>query len=175
MHLAMEMEESYIPRSLRKIGNICNMPDQQFLRRIIDENLYLIHIQHATVTDKHVLAYCTPRWWRDFFFDPNRSQSFYSTSRISKSVKRPLKVSLTQIIIFTVWPSYPSLRRKYTVTLPLVKFRMPPVCWKALERDLTAMNYWISSDTCPKFVGSMSTSVMLSRKLWLSKSRSGSA
>jgi len=91
MDLAMEMEESYIPRSLRKIGNICNMPDQQLLRRFIDENLYLIHIQHARVTDKYVLAYCTPRWLRDFFFDPNRSHSSYSTSRIIEKCQMAVK------------------------------------------------------------------------------------
>lgn len=88
MHLAME---SYIPRSLRKIGNICNMPDQQLLRRFIDENLYLIPIQHTKVTDKHVLAYCTPRWLRNFFFDPNRSRSFYSTSRIIEKCQAAVK------------------------------------------------------------------------------------
>jgi hypothetical protein len=91
MHLAMEMKELYIPSSLRKIGNICNMPDQQLLRRFIDENLYLIHIQHIKVTDKYVLAYCTPRWLRAFFFDPNRSRSFYSTSRIIEKCQAAVK------------------------------------------------------------------------------------
>jgi hypothetical protein len=77
MHLAMEMKESRMPKSLRKIGNTYNIPDQQLLRRSIDENLYLILIQHKKVKDKLVLAYCTPRWLREFVFDPNRSKLLF--------------------------------------------------------------------------------------------------
>ena len=91
MHLAMEMEESRMPKSLRKIGNICNIPDKRLLRTFIDENFYLFHIQHKRVKDKLVLAYCTPRWLRDFFFDPNRSRSFYSASWIIEMCQAAVK------------------------------------------------------------------------------------
>jgi len=68
------------PRSLREIGNFCNILDQQHLKKFIDEYSYLIHTQHKKIKDRHVLGYYVPHWLCDFFFDPYRSQSLYSTS-----------------------------------------------------------------------------------------------
>ena len=69
-----------VPKSLREIGKFCNIPDQQRLRKFVDEHSHLIHVRHKQIQDKHVLGYYVPRWLCDFFFDPNRSQRFYSTS-----------------------------------------------------------------------------------------------
>ena len=61
------------PKSLREIGNFCNILDQQCLRKFIDEHSYLIHIRHKQIKDKHVLGYYVPHWLCDFVFDPNQS------------------------------------------------------------------------------------------------------
>ena len=86
MHLAFQIEDNGrtapMPKSLREIGDICDIPDQQLLRRLLEEHTFSIHTQSKEVEDKHVLAYYVPRWLRGFFFDPNRSRRFYSTSWI---------------------------------------------------------------------------------------------
>jgi len=77
------MEDTWEARlSLRKIGDICNIPDRRLLKRFIEEHAFLIHTRPNRVEDKHVSAYYVPRWLRGFFFDPNRSKCSYSTSWI---------------------------------------------------------------------------------------------
>jgi hypothetical protein len=51
----------------------------------------LIHITHKKVEDKHLLVYCVPYWLRDFFFDPHRSRSFYSTSWVINKCQQAMK------------------------------------------------------------------------------------
>ena len=80
IHLAFGIE-GYVPRSLREIGDICNTPHEQRLRRLEDEHSYLIRM-HIKVKAKYVLQYYVPNWLRGFFFDPNRSQYLYSTSLV---------------------------------------------------------------------------------------------
>jgi len=86
MHLVFQMEDGgyEIPRStsLREIGNICNIPDRQLLKRFVEERTFLIHTQPQKVEDKRVLEYYVPRLLRGYFFDPNRSRCSYSTSWI---------------------------------------------------------------------------------------------
>jgi len=82
--------EGYTPRSLREIGNICNTPDRQLLRRFVDEHPYLIRI-HRKVEDKYVLGYYVPIWLRDFFFDPDRSRYLYSTSLVIDKCQKAIK------------------------------------------------------------------------------------
>jgi hypothetical protein len=79
-----------MPRSFREIGNICNTPDRQRLRRFVDEHSYLIRI-HEQVEDKYVLGYYVPLWMRDFFFDPNRSRHLYSTSLVIDKCQMAIK------------------------------------------------------------------------------------
>ena len=79
-----------MPRSLREIGDIYNIPDRQRLRRLVDERSNLIHI-HTRVEAKYVLQYSVPNWLRDFFFDPNRSRSLYSTSLVIDNCQKAIK------------------------------------------------------------------------------------
>jgi len=81
--------EEYTPRSLREIGNICNIPDRQRLR-FVDEHSYLICI-HPWVKDKYVLSYYIPMRTRDFCFDPNRSPYLYSTSLVIDKCREAIK------------------------------------------------------------------------------------
>ena len=71
-------------KSPQEIINICNLPDKWVLKRFVDENSHLIHIGYKrdqrVEEGKPVLGYYVPHWLRGFFFDPNRSQSLYSTS-----------------------------------------------------------------------------------------------
>jgi hypothetical protein len=67
--------------TLKQIGNICNTPDRQRLRRFVGEHSYLIRT-HIKVEDKCVLGYHVPNFLRTFFFDPNRSRYLYSTSLV---------------------------------------------------------------------------------------------
>ena len=82
---------------------------------------------------------------------------------LSTTVKRPLiALSLTQILILTTsTASYTSLRRRRhhpsPVKFPLTTLRMPPIYCKVLETNLTDMSYCFSSNTCLKFIGSIST------------------
>ena len=89
IHLAFGLDE-YIPRSLREIGNICNIPDRQRLRRFVDEHSYLIRI-HQKLKDKYVLSYYVPMRTRDFCFDPNRSPYLYSTSLVIDKCQKAIK------------------------------------------------------------------------------------
>jgi hypothetical protein len=96
VHLVLaEIEESgriiTTPRSLEEIGNIYPTLDRQLLRRFIKEHSYVMHITHKMVDDKHLLAYCVPSWLRDFFFDPDRSRSFYSTSWVIDKCQQAMK------------------------------------------------------------------------------------
>jgi hypothetical protein len=87
MHLAFEMMEDDDmcpePRSLQEIAEICDILDRQLLKRFVEEHTSLIYARPQMVEGgKHVSAYYVPRWLRGFFFDPNRSRYFYSTSWI---------------------------------------------------------------------------------------------
>ena len=82
--------EAYVPTTLREIGNICNIPDQQRLRKFVDEHPHLIRI-HTKVTDKCVLRYYVPTWMRDFFLNPNRSRYLYSTSLVIDKCQKAIK------------------------------------------------------------------------------------
>jgi len=82
--------EGYVSRTLREIGNICNTPDQQRLKRLVDEHSYLIRIP-LKVEDKYVLGYHVPIWIRDFFLDPNRSRYLYSTSLVIDECRKAIK------------------------------------------------------------------------------------
>jgi len=84
------MLEGYIPRTLKAIGNICDIPDRQRLRRFVDERSYLIRV-HGKPKDKYVLMYYIPTWMRDFFFDPTRSRYLYSTSLVIDECQRAIK------------------------------------------------------------------------------------
>jgi len=79
-----------MPSSLREIGNICNTPDQQRLRRFLDEHSYLIRIP-VKVDDKYVLQYYVPNWMGDFFFDPNRSRCLYSASLVINECQKAIE------------------------------------------------------------------------------------
>jgi len=65
-------------RTLREIETITNAPDQQHLRMFVNDST-LIHIQYLNVNNKYLLMYSISHWLWDFTFDPNRSQSLYST------------------------------------------------------------------------------------------------
>jgi len=84
------MMEGYVSRTLREIGNICNIPDRQCLMRFVDEHSYLIRI-HGKPKDKYVLKYYVPTWMRDFFFDPTRSRYLYSTSLVIDEYQKAIK------------------------------------------------------------------------------------
>jgi len=79
------------PRSLKEMRNFCSILDQQQLRKFIDEHSYLIHIQHKKIKEQHVLGYYVPHWLCDFFFDPHRSQSLYSTSWVIDECQRAIE------------------------------------------------------------------------------------
>ena len=89
IHLAAAID-GYMPRTLRQLGDIYNTPDQQRLRRFVDEHSYLIRI-HKKVKDKYVLGYSVPNWLRGFFFDPNRSGYLYSTSLVIERYQKAIK------------------------------------------------------------------------------------
>ena len=83
MHLAFQMEDTrHATPSLREIGDICNIPDRQLLKRFVEEHAFLIHTRPKKVEDKHVSGYYVPRWLRGFFFDPNRFRYSYPASWI---------------------------------------------------------------------------------------------
>jgi hypothetical protein len=84
------MMEGDIPRTLKVIGNICNIPDRQRSRRFVDERSYLIRF-HGKSHDKYILKYYVPMWMRDFFFDPIRSRYLYSTSLVLDECQKAIK------------------------------------------------------------------------------------
>ena len=89
IRIAFGVEECQ-PQSLRELGNICNIPNQQCLRRYLDEHPYLtcapIHAE-----DKTVLEYYAPIWTNDFFLNPNCFQYLYSTSLVINECQKAIK------------------------------------------------------------------------------------
>jgi hypothetical protein len=79
---AIRMNASYGPSSLTELGNICNTPDRQHLRRFVDEHSYFHRMQHRKANGKYVLNYYVPVWMGGFFLDPIRSRDLYSTSLV---------------------------------------------------------------------------------------------
>ena len=95
IHLALKMgKSSNMSKSLKEIGDTCNVKDRQLLRTSIKKCPYLIHIQHKEVEGKCVLAYRVPRWFHEFLFHHNRSQSFHLTSWIIEECQGAIKSSI---------------------------------------------------------------------------------
>ena len=78
-------------KSLREIGDTCNVTDRQVLRRSVEDHSCLIHTQYEEVKGKCVLVYSVPYWLREFLFHPNRSQCFYLTSWIIEECQGAMK------------------------------------------------------------------------------------
>ena len=74
--------------SLRAIGNLCNTPNRQHLKRFVDGLSYLIRT-HQKVKDKYVFGYHV--LMHDFFFDPNRCQNLYSTSLVLDECQKAIE------------------------------------------------------------------------------------
>ena len=74
------------PKTLREMETITNTLDRQHLRRFLNEHSILIHNQHS-----NVLEYSISHWLCDFIFDPNRSQSLYSTSSVTSECQRAIE------------------------------------------------------------------------------------
>ena len=116
MHLAFEMGElgpsfsfcgvpkptGTVLKCPQEIVNICNLSDRWVLKRFADENSHLIHIGYTRDErgvkgpdqinqGKVVLGYYVSRWLRGFFFDPNRSQSLYSTSWVFSKCQKAIE------------------------------------------------------------------------------------
>lgn len=98
MHLALDLQ-SY-NRSLREIGDICNIQDRQLLRRAIEENhLIHIHYKHDNPSGhvfKLVRVYSTSSWLQFFFLDANRCRTFYSASWIIDKCQQA--INITEIV-----------------------------------------------------------------------------
>jgi hypothetical protein len=80
MHLAFQLGDDSEAPPLWEIGDICNIPDRQLLKRSVEEHAFLIHTRPKKVQDKCVLGYYVPRWLHGFFCDPNRSRCSHSAS-----------------------------------------------------------------------------------------------
>jgi len=87
IHLAFGIEGHVL--TLRELGDICNTPDRQILRRFVDEHSYLSC--HMMDKGKYVLWYRVPTWMRDFFLDPTRCQYLYSTSLVIDQRQKAIK------------------------------------------------------------------------------------
>jgi len=85
------MHTSYGPGSLTELGNICNTPDRQRSRRVVDEHPYFHRMQHRRANGKYVLNYYVPVWVRGFFLHPNRSRYLYSTSLVIDACQKAIK------------------------------------------------------------------------------------
>ena len=70
-----------MPTSFREIGNICNSPERQRLKKFVDEHSYLTRIL-MTTENKYFLGYYLPIWIRGFFLNPTRCRYLYSTSLV---------------------------------------------------------------------------------------------
>ena len=80
------------PKTLQKeIETITHMPDQQHLKRFVNEHSILIHTQHTNDDDRPLLEHSIPRWLYDFTFDPNRSRSLYSTSLVTSKCQQAIE------------------------------------------------------------------------------------
>ena len=88
MPLALEMRGPMRAKSLREMENICNIPDQQLLKRFAEEHLPVIY-RHQKF--KQVLVYYVPHGLHDFILDPIRSRSFYPTSLIINKCQWAIK------------------------------------------------------------------------------------
>jgi len=121
IHLAAAID-GYMPRTLKQLGDIYNTPDQQHLRRFVDEHSYLIPI-HKKVKDKYVLGYSVPNWLRGFFFDPNRSGYLYSTSLVIERCQKAIK----SFIFETNPDSYKNNGPVYFFTPTLTPFGEIPI------------------------------------------------
>jgi hypothetical protein len=136
MHLALEMGElgssfhlsgdpkpiGTVLKSPQEIVNICNLPDRWVLKRLLDEISHFIHIgyrrdqrgqsiqniQRFKDQSKLVLGYYVPRWLRGFFFDPNRSQSLYSTSWVLGKCQQAIEglIKLNSDYYYSLFPLF---------------------------------------------------------------------
>ena len=85
------MNTLYGPGSLTELGNICNTPDRQRLRSLLNEHSYFCRIQRRSANDRYVLQYWLPEWMQDFFLDPNRSRYLYSTSLVIDTCQKAIE------------------------------------------------------------------------------------
>jgi hypothetical protein len=98
MHLALDFQHPIVcdpllamPRSLQKLGDMCNIPDQKLLGRYIKNQFYLIHTKHEKIEGKCVLVYYAPCWLRSFLFNSTRSHSFYPISLIIGNCQKAIQ------------------------------------------------------------------------------------
>ena len=88
IHLAFGIGQA--PFSLTELGNICNIPDRQRLKRFVNEHSFWVRI-HDKFKGKYVLGYYISNWMCNFFFDPSRSRFLYSTSLVIDECQKAIK------------------------------------------------------------------------------------
>jgi len=79
------------PKTLSEMETITNTLNRQCLGRFLNEHSFFIHTQHRNVDDEYLSEYSISHWLCDFIFDPNRSQSLYSTSSVTSECQRAIE------------------------------------------------------------------------------------
>jgi len=93
--IALDFVTGSRPKTLSKIGRICNIADPQLVKRCLQEHssLFYARIERAGM-EKCVLSYQVPNELRNFFLDPGRSQHLYSAPRIIGKCWYAIKMAL---------------------------------------------------------------------------------
>jgi len=84
------------PKTLGEIETSTNTLDRQRLRMFVNEHSFLIHTQYSNDSGEHYLEYTISCWLCDFIFDPNRSQSLYSTSSVTSECQRAIELFIAE-------------------------------------------------------------------------------